>query len=72
MKRMSVLVLATLSLAGCGGGNMPFAMPHDTENTAGGPNSHVEAPAGATVFDDFSKGVLSTSKWLPFMWGASG
>ena len=64
MKRMSILVLATLTLAGCGGGNMPFATPHDTENTASGPNSNVVAPAGATFFDDFSKGSLDTSKWM--------
>ena len=72
MKRMSILVLATLTLAGCGGGNMPFATPHDTENTASGPNSNVVAPAGATFFDDFSKGSLDTSKWIVSNWGAPG
>ena len=51
---------------------MPFATPHDTENTASGPNSHVVAPAGATFFDDFSKGSLDTSKWIASNWGAPG
>jgi len=69
---MSILVLATLTLAGCGGGNMPFDTPHDTENTASGPNSNVVAPAGATFFDDFSKGSLDTSKWIASNWGAPG
>jgi len=61
MKRMSVLVLATLFLAGFGGG-MPFATPL----------SAAVAPAGATFFDDFSKGSLDTSKWIASNWGAPG
>jgi hypothetical protein len=30
------------------------------------------APAGATFYDDFSKGSLDTSKWIPSNWGAPG
>jgi hypothetical protein len=30
------------------------------------------APAGATFFDDFSKGSLDTSKWISSNWGAPG
>jgi hypothetical protein len=29
-------------------------------------------PAGATFYDDFSKGSLDTSKWIPSNWGAPG
>jgi beta-glucanase (GH16 family) len=69
---MSVLVLATLFLAGCGGGSMPFATPHNAEDAASGPDSRVLAPAGATFFDDFSKGKLDTSKWIASNWSAPG
>src|ERR1700693_821162 len=71
MKRMSVLILATLFLAGCGG-SIAFAPSHDALDTASGPNSRVVAPAGATFFDDFSKGKLDTSKWIASNWGAPG
>ena len=30
------------------------------------------APAGATLYDDFSKGSLDTSKWIPSNWNAPG
>jgi Glycosyl hydrolases family 16/IPT/TIG domain len=30
------------------------------------------APAGATLFDNFSSGSLDTSKWIPSNWGAPG
>jgi beta-glucanase (GH16 family) len=30
------------------------------------------APAGATFYDDFSKGSLDTSKWIPSNWSAPG
>ena len=30
------------------------------------------APAGATFYDDFSKGSLDTSKWIPSNWNAPG
>jgi endo-1,3-1,4-beta-glycanase ExoK len=62
MKRMSVLVLATLFLAGFGGGSIPFATPLNA----------AVAPAGATFFDDFSKGKLDTSKWIASNWSAPG
>jgi hypothetical protein len=39
-----------------------------TSATGGGSG----APAGATVYDDFSKGSLDTSKWIPSNWGAPG
>src|SRR5882724_9881778 len=55
MKRMSVLVLATLFLA-CGGGSMLFA---------------ASAPAGATFFDDFSKGVARHFQMDRFQLGGS-
>jgi hypothetical protein len=67
MKRMSVVILATLFLAGYGE-SMAFAPPHDALDTASGPNSRVVAPAGATFFDDFSKGKLDTSKWIASNW----
>ena len=39
-----------------------------TSGTGGGSG----APAGATLEDDFSKGSLDTSKWIPSNWGAPG
>jgi hypothetical protein len=39
-----------------------------TSSTGGGSG----APAGATFYDDFSKGSLDTSKWIPSNWGAPG
>ena len=39
-----------------------------TSGTGGGSG----APAGATFYDDFSKGSLDTSKWIPSNWGAPG
>jgi beta-glucanase (GH16 family) len=36
MLRISVFVLATLFLVGCGGGNMPFAPPHNAGDEADG------------------------------------
>jgi hypothetical protein len=39
-----------------------------TSGTGGGSG----APAGATLYDDFSKGSLDTSKWIPSNWGAPG
>jgi len=39
-----------------------------TSGTGGGS----AAPAGATFYDDFSKGSLDTSKWIPSNWGAPG
>ena len=36
MMRMTVLVLATLFLVGCGGGTMPFAPPHNAGDAANG------------------------------------
>jgi len=39
-----------------------------TSATGGGSG----APAGATFYDDFSKGSLDTSKWIPSNWGAPG
>jgi hypothetical protein len=40
-----------------------------TSSTGGGGSG---APAGATFYDDFSKGSLDTSKWIPSNWGAPG
>ena len=40
-----------------------------TASTGGG---GLGAPAGATFYDDFSKGSLDTSKWIPSNWGAPG
>ena len=40
-----------------------------TASTGGGGSG---APAGATFYDDFSKGSLDTSKWIPSNWGAPG
>jgi hypothetical protein len=39
-----------------------------TSATGGGSG----APAGATLYDDFSKGSLDTSKWIPSNWNAPG
>jgi len=39
-----------------------------TSSTGGGSG----APAGATFYDDFSKGSLDTSKWIPSNWSAPG
>ncbi len=39
-----------------------------TSATGGGSG----APAGATLYDDFSKGSLDTSKWIPSNWSAPG
>jgi Glycosyl hydrolases family 16/IPT/TIG domain len=39
-----------------------------TSGTGGGSG----APAGATLYDNFSKGSLDTSKWIPSNWGAPG
>ena len=50
---------------------MPFAPDHAVEIISA-PNSHVVPPAGATFFDDFSKGSLDTSKWIASNWGAPG
>ena len=40
-----------------------------TSSTGGGGSG---VPAGATFYDDFSKGSLDTSKWIPSNWGAPG
>ena len=40
-----------------------------TSGTGGGGSG---APAGATLYDDFSKGSLDTSKWIPSNWSAPG
>ena len=40
-----------------------------TSSTGGGGSG---APPGATFYDDFSKGSLDTSKWIPSNWGAPG
>ena len=40
-----------------------------TSGTGGGGSG---VPAGATFYDDFSKGSLDTSKWIPSNWGAPG
>ena len=40
-----------------------------TSSTGGGGSG---APAGATFYDDFSKGSLDTSKWIPSNWSAPG
>ena len=40
-----------------------------TSTTGGGGSG---APAGATFYDDFSKGSLDTSKWIPSNWSAPG
>jgi hypothetical protein len=42
-----------------------------TSSTGGGGGGS-GAPAGATLYDDFSKGSLDTSKWIPSNWGAPG
>jgi Glycosyl hydrolases family 16/IPT/TIG domain len=41
-------------------------------STSGGGTGGSGAPAGATFYDDFSKGSLDTSKWIPSNWGAPG
>ena len=51
---------------------MPFATPQNAADAASGPDSRVLAPAGATFFDDFSKGKLDTSKWIVSNWSAPG
>jgi hypothetical protein len=40
-----------------------------TSSTGGGGST---PPAGATFYDDFSKGSLDTSKWIPSNWSAPG
>jgi hypothetical protein len=41
-------------------------------STTGGGSGGSGVPAGATFYDDFSKGSLDTSKWIPSNWGAPG
>jgi hypothetical protein len=58
-----VVVKNTDNQAGALSGGYTF-----TSSTGGGSG----APAGATFYDDFSKGSLDTSKWIPSNWGAPG
>jgi hypothetical protein len=57
MKKLSILVLATAFLAGCGGGSMPFVPPHNAGDVADGrqsanslPLEHVTTVSGPSSF----------------------
>ncbi len=51
-------------------GGLSGGYTYTSTSTGGGGGSG--APAGATFYDDFSKGSLDTSKWIPSNWGAPG
>src|SRR6266513_782171 len=57
MRKLSILVLATAFLAGCGGGSMPFVPPHNAGDVADGrqsanssPLEHVTTTVGPSSF----------------------
>src|ERR1700680_3882503 len=69
MMKMTVLVLATLFLVGCGGGTMPFAPPHNAGDVADGkkpanssPTSHAVTGPSSFTFGGYT--------WQTHAWNA--
>jgi beta-glucanase (GH16 family) len=69
MMRMTVLVLATLFLVGCGGGTMPFAPPHNAGDVADGRRPASSSPVGHTTVGP-SSFTFGGYTWQTHAWNA--
>jgi hypothetical protein len=69
MKRLSILVLATAFLVGCGGGSMPFVPPHNAGDVADGKKSANSSPVDHTVTGP-SSFTFGGYTWQTHAWNA--
>lgn len=71
MMRISVLVLVTLFLVGCGGGTMPFAPPHNAGDVADGKVPAGDSPVGhVTTITGPSQFTFGGYTWQTHGWSA--